>query len=600
MPDERFAADVWRPSLERYGRVTHLTVVVYDGDGMIACGPFNSTPLFDTLAPFQHDPGLLRECVQRCLRIDTREPSVVVSRLGLAVVGAPLVVNDEVVGAAVAGYHLSGYPQTVALERLAHESKIPSHHLWDLARQEAPMSPTRLANHGELLHVLAETVLSEHERTRQHAEVSARLQAREAWLAGQKEAFQAAVNGAPLEACLGMLVRTAVEQADTDVRCAFHLADHPNAKLHHITGMLEADAACVDAFEIASDSLACGLAVYTGRPVITPDVAEDPRWKPWLWLAERHEFRACWSFPIETLSGKVVGTFAMYFKSPREATPRDYESAAVVTRAAAIIISRSEEAEERVRAEAALRSAHDSLEHRVRERTSQVHALFQRLVAAQEQERRRIARDIHDQVGQQITALRMNIEALRSKATGDTALLKQAERTERLAEELDQAIDSLAWELTPAALDHLGLPAALVHLISGWSERFGVKAEYETVGVDGLRFRPELESNLYRLAQEALHNVYKHAQASRVSVVLEKCDGRLVLVVEDDGVGFSVISHQGLEAGSMGLVSMRERANLVGGELTIDSSPGHGTTLIVRVPLGNNDNRSRETSTLAR
>jgi signal transduction histidine kinase len=229
-----------------------------------------------------------------------------------------------------------------------------------------------------------------------------------------------------------------------------------------------------------------------------------------------------------------------------------------------------------------------------------VHALFQRLVAAQEQERRRIARDIHDQVGQQITALRMNIEALRGKAGGDAALLEQAERTQRLAEELDQTIDSLTWALTPAALDYLGLPAALVHLINGWSERFGIKAEYDTFGLEGLRFQPDLESNLYRLAQEALHNVYKHAQASRVSVVLEKRNDRLVLVIEDDGVGFSVISHKGLEAGSMGLVSMRERAMLVGGDLTIDSTPGHGTTLIVRVPLGDHDDRPCETSDLAR
>ena len=593
MPDERFAADVWRPSLEKYGRVTHLTVAVYDASGMIACGPFNPTPLFDTMAAPEHDPGLFTECVQRCLRTEEREPFVVVTRFGLAVIGAPLVVNGDIVAAAVAGYHLPGFPQTVAIERLAHESKIPSQQLWDLARQHAPLSPTRLADHGELLHVLAETVLREHDRTRQHAEVSARLQAREAWLAGQKEAFQAAVNGAPLEASLGVLARTAVEQADTDVRCAFYIADHEKATVHHMTGMPDAHADWVEDFDIASGSLASGLAVYTGRPVITRDVIEDPRWKPWLRLAQRHEFRACWSFPIETVSRQVVGTFAMYFKSPRDATPRDYESAAVLTRAAAIIISRSQEADERARAEAerktfedALQRAHDSLEHRVRERTSEVHALFQRLVAAQEEERRRIARDIHDQVGQQITALRMNIEALRGTVAGDAASLKHAERTERLAEELDQTIDFLTWELTPAALDQLGLPAALVHLITGWSERFGIEAEYDTSGVDGVRFVPELESNLYRLAQEALHNVYKHAHATHVSVVLEKCDNRLVLVVEDDGVGFSVIGHRGLEAGSMGLVSMRERATLVGGELTIDSTPGQGTTLIVRVPLG--------------
>src|SRR5262249_21680304 len=101
MPDERFAVDVWRPSLETYGRVTHLTVSVYDAVGTIACGPFNPTPLFDILAASEHDPGLFTECVQRCAQTDKRAPSVVVTRLGLAVIGAPLVVNGEVVAVVV-------------------------------------------------------------------------------------------------------------------------------------------------------------------------------------------------------------------------------------------------------------------------------------------------------------------------------------------------------------------------------------------------------------------------------------------------------------------------------------------------------------------
>jgi len=209
MVDERFAADVWRPSLETYGRVTHLTVALYDADGRIACGPFNPTPLFDTLAATAHDPGFITECVRRCLRSETPERPVVEIRHGLAVVGAPLVVNGEIIAAVAAGYHLSEFPQTVSLERVAQESKIPSRQLWDLARQEAPVSPKRLASHGELLHVLAETVLREHERTREHARLSARLQAADA----AKDQFLAMVSHelrGPLHAMLGWtrLLRT--------------------------------------------------------------------------------------------------------------------------------------------------------------------------------------------------------------------------------------------------------------------------------------------------------------------------------------------------------------------------------------------------------
>src|SRR4051812_22848527 len=102
MVDERFAPDVWRPSLETYGRVTHLTVAVYDADGTIACGPFNPTPLFDAFAASEQDPGLFRECIERCRRMEEqREPCVVVTRLGLAAVGAPLVVEGDVVAVVV-------------------------------------------------------------------------------------------------------------------------------------------------------------------------------------------------------------------------------------------------------------------------------------------------------------------------------------------------------------------------------------------------------------------------------------------------------------------------------------------------------------------
>ena len=103
--------------------------------------------------------------------------------------------------------------------------------------------------------------------------------------------------------------------------------------------MPETYARYVDGFAIGPQSLACGLAASKGQPIITRDVAEEPLWQPWLWLAEQFDYRACWSFPVQTSAGKVVGTFAMYYREPREATPRDLDLAATITRAAAIMIS---------------------------------------------------------------------------------------------------------------------------------------------------------------------------------------------------------------------------------------------------------------------
>ena len=125
--------------------------------------------------------------------------------------------------------------------------------------------------------------------------------------------------------------------------------------------MSEAYRRCIDGFKIGADSLACGLAVYTGRPLITPDVTQEPLWQDWLHLAEEFEYRGCWSFPIETTTSQVVGTFAIYHRQPRAPTSRDLEFAAGLTRAAAIIISRHQEAEERACAEAALRESRTKL-----------------------------------------------------------------------------------------------------------------------------------------------------------------------------------------------------------------------------------------------
>ena len=166
----------------------------------------------------------------------------------------------------------------------------------------------------------------------------------ETWLAGQKEALQAAVNGEALDVSLGVLVDTAIEHLAHDTRAAFYLVKPDGENLHHVAGLSEIYPEFVKGFKIVPDSLACGLAVHTGRPVITRDANTVPLWKPWLWLAEKHAFRGCWSFPVQTSAGKVVGTFTLYLRQPRDPTSRDQALASVITQAAGIIIARNEAA----------------------------------------------------------------------------------------------------------------------------------------------------------------------------------------------------------------------------------------------------------------
>lgn len=148
-------------------------------------------------------------------------------------------------------------------------------------------------------------------------------------------------------------------------------------------------------------------------------------------------------------------------------------------------------------------------------------------------------------------------------------------------------MDFLAWELRPAAPDMLGLDAAFQTFLHEWSRHFGVRADYKCFGLDGSRLPPEVETNLYRILQEALQNVHKHAGADRVSVLLERRGGLASLIVEDNGRGYDPQGEEAAGAGEgMGVTNMRERAALVGGGVEIESTRGAGTTIFVRVPLG--------------
>jgi signal transduction histidine kinase/ActR/RegA family two-component response regulator len=176
-------------------------------------------------------------------------------------------------------------------------------------------------------------------------------------LRGQREALESALNGAPLQVSLDALVRTATDGLGRDTRAAFYLGDGEGVSLHHVVGMSADYAAAVDGFKIGPESLACGLAAHTGQPVITADVRKDAQWQPWLWLAERFNYRGCWSFPIRTSAGKFVGTLAIYSGGPREATDGDQELCSLLTRTASIIISQHYELQARKQAEAALRES---------------------------------------------------------------------------------------------------------------------------------------------------------------------------------------------------------------------------------------------------
>jgi signal transduction histidine kinase len=191
-----------------------------------------------------------------------------------------------------------------------------------------------------------------------------------------------------------------------------------------------------------------------------------------------------------------------------------------------------------------------------------------------------------------MTALRMQMEVFGTRCGSDPALMAEVNRTMQLAEELDRSIDFLTWELRPAALDRLGLSAALDDLVHAWSERFHMAGEYHADGTHGRSLPSDVAVNLYRIVQEALHNVQKHARATHVSVRFTVGAAEASIAIEDDGQGFApgaaeLTPHEGL-----GLVGMRERARLIGGRITIEAGPGRGTSVVVTVPVDDRGDRT--------
>jgi PAS domain S-box-containing protein len=259
---------------------------------------------------------------------------------------------------------------------------------------------------------------------------------------------------------------------------------------------------------------------------------------------------------------------------------------------------------ERKRMEHELRQAWEELEQKVQERTRELHEsntllqleifkrqeienerqrLLQHIVQAQEDERRRISRELHDHFGQQLTAIRLGIEAIQE--LGFEQLDERLGKLREMIMQSDQQVDFLAWELRPAMLDEFGLAGAMSKFIEEWSKQFGVSAEFRAVGSSDQCLSSEAAINLYRIAQEALNNVSKHAQASRVDIILESRGDQIVLIIEDNGVGFNPQAEVVPDAAGkgLGLIGMRERAMLAGGTLEIESSPGKGTTVFVRL-----------------
>jgi two-component system sensor histidine kinase UhpB len=218
------------------------------------------------------------------------------------------------------------------------------------------------------------------------------------------------------------------------------------------------------------------------------------------------------------------------------------------------------------------------------------------IINAQEEERKRVARELHDETSQVLTSLLISLAVLEESITSPEARNRIAE-TRRLAHQTLRAIRNLSLDLRPSALDDLGLLPALRWYIKEYQQKFSLSVDFQASGLKE-RLPTEIETVVYRIVQEALTNIARHAQADTVQVCVEGDAETIQVTIRDDGKGFETKRHHRFEPGQehgWGLVGMHERASLLGGTLQITSQPSKGTTIYTCIPIPVSNNHHETT-----
>jgi signal transduction histidine kinase len=374
--------------------------------------------------------------------------------------------------------------------------------------------------------------------------------------AGERRALEMLAGGAPLPDILAVIVR-AIEQASADTIASILLLDDTGSCVQHgaAPGLPDEFNAAVRAQPIGPRAGSCGTAMFRRAPVIVTDIETDPLWDDHRELARRHGLRSCWSFPIIAEHGRVLGTFALYHRTPRAPDDAALELMKRAAHVTGIVLGRRALDEQR-------------------------RALAGRIEAAREDERTQIARDVHDQLGQALTALKLDVGWLQRRIT-DPALAGKLDDMARQADDILRAVRRIAADLRPGLLDDVGLRAAIEWQAEDFTRRTGTPCTVRSELGD-LQLERGLATSVFRIFQEALTNVVRHASARSVEVALGLDHGQLRLEIADDGVGVPEVGPRGT---TLGILGMRERAWRLGGECTVRRREPHGTTVTVVVPL---------------
>jgi signal transduction histidine kinase len=300
--------------------------------------------------------------------------------------------------------------------------------------------------------------------------------------------------------------------------------------------------------------------IETGDALLIPDTLEFPGWKSFFGKNARN-----WLGIPLVFDENTIGILMLVKTKTHFFTQEHIQLAEILVSQASVAIQNAWLFEQ-------VRAGHERLQ-----------SLSRRLVEVQESERRYIARELHDETSQALTALMFGLRLMEQEVHRPENLLARLAELKQLTDGVLEDLHRLAMDLRPASLDHLGLVAALEQLIKVTCERYTLAVRFKTVGLSaGDRLAEDIETTLYRIVQEALTNAVRHAKAGNVDVILELRDGKSIVVVEDDGVGFDTNDIR--KSGHLGMLGMQERAQMAGGTLQIESRPGGGTTIVAEVP----------------
>jgi signal transduction histidine kinase len=222
----------------------------------------------------------------------------------------------------------------------------------------------------------------------------------------------------------------------------------------------------------------------------------------------------------------------------------------------------------------------------VRAGRQRLQALSRKLVEIQETERRYVARELHDETSQALTSLMVGLRILEREANEPENIRSGVAELQHMLQSVVENLHRLAMDLRPASLDHLGLVAALRQYIDAMSDKHSLIIRFEVVNINQ-RLPPDMATAIYRIIQEALTNIVRHARATQVDVILEQREGQIVAVIEDNGIGFN--PHESIRGERLGLFGMRERAEMFSGKLIVESVVGVGTTIVVEVPYAHSN-----------